>query len=83
VTGNANITGLALINGDFAVGGNVGFEISGKTLDFGASVFALSDGSKSLQISFASLTHNMSIREIDVCSGNTAMKMLVLASAPY
>lgn len=29
------------------------------------------------------LTHDMGIKEIDVCSGNVAMKMLVIASEPY
>ncbi len=40
-------------------------------------------GSTSLEILAANVTQNMGIREIDVCSGNVAMKMLVLASAPY
>jgi hypothetical protein len=29
------------------------------------------------------LTHNMTLREIDVCSGGTTKKMLILASVPY
>jgi len=29
------------------------------------------------------LTHDMGIKEIDVCSGGVAKKMLVIASAPY
>lgn len=38
---------------------------------------------KLLTIDPALITETMSIREIDVCSGGVAMKMLVLASAPY
>lgn len=29
------------------------------------------------------LTHNMTLREIDVCSGGVTKKMLILASVPY
>lgn len=36
-----------------------------------------------LEINSASLTHSMSIKEIDVCSGGVAKKMLIIASDPY
>lgn len=39
--------------------------------------------SKSIVIDSALLTHDMSIREIDVCEAGVAKKMLVLASAAY
>lgn len=40
-------------------------------------------GAKTLQILESDLVQNMSIREIDVCDGGTAKKMLVIGSAPY
>jgi hypothetical protein len=40
-------------------------------------------GTHALEILESDLTADMAIREIDVCSGNVAMKMLVIASAPY
>ncbi len=41
------------------------------------------EGTNSLEILESDLTHDMSIREIDVCDGGTNRKMLVIASAPY
>jgi hypothetical protein len=40
-------------------------------------------GAHSLIIAESALTKDMAIREIDVCSGGVAKKMLVIASAPY
>lgn len=37
----------------------------------------------SLSIPPSAITANMGVREIDVCVSNVAMKMLVIASAPY
>lgn len=41
------------------------------------------DRGNTLTINPALITQNMGIVEIDVCSGGVAMKMLILASAPY
>lgn len=45
--------------------------------------FKVVNGSYSLSVPFASVTRNMTIKEIDVCSGGVAKKMLILASDPY
>jgi hypothetical protein len=39
--------------------------------------------SKKLVMGFSEITQNMGIKEIDVCSGGVAKKMLILASDPY
>ena len=36
-----------------------------------------------LNINVADITHNMTIKEIDVCVGGVNKKMLVIASDPY
>jgi len=36
-----------------------------------------------LTVNKSLLTQNMTLREIDVCSGGVAKKMLIIASAPY
>jgi hypothetical protein len=51
-----------------------------------ATGLTVSDGTYSAVIDVATLTSkakNMTLREIDVCDGGAAKKMLVLASAPY
>jgi hypothetical protein len=51
-----------------------------------ATGVTVSDGTYSAVIDVATLTSkakNMTLREIDVCDGGAAKKMLVLASAPY
>jgi len=50
---------------------------------FGSNYFYFDAGTYSMTLDAADITRNMSVREIDVCSGNVAMKMLVIASAPY
>jgi hypothetical protein len=50
--------------------------------DIDGIVYTNSD-SKVFQISPSDLTHNMSIKEIDVCVAGVAKKMLVVASDPY
>jgi hypothetical protein len=40
-------------------------------------------GANDLNIDESALTHDMEIREVDVCDGGVAKKMLVIASAPY
>jgi hypothetical protein len=52
------------------------------TMDAGGFLMT-NASSKTCSISFASITANMCVREIDVCDGTTAKKMLILASAPY
>ena len=39
--------------------------------------------SKTLQLDPTLITQDMTVREIDVCSGGVAKKMLIVASAPY
>ncbi len=46
-------------------------------------VFNNNVNGKTLQIAPGDLSKNMSIKEIDVCSGGVAKKMLVIASDPY
>lgn len=49
--------------------------------DEGIHVFTA--GGKDCYLQNSAVTHDMSIREIDVCSGGVAKKMLILGSAPY
>lgn len=50
---------------------------------FGYDYFYFDAGTKSLTLDAINITQDMSIREIDVCDGGVAKKMLVIASAPY
>ena len=84
VTGNIEHTGDTLHTGDLAVDGLVGFESpTGDVFDFGAGGFTMSNGSAVVSILLSAVTHTISVREIDVCDGGTAKKMLVIGSAPY
>jgi hypothetical protein len=50
-------------------------------MDFGAGLtVALQSGPP---VSFGTGAHTIQFREIDVCDGGTAMKMIVLASETY
>lgn len=82
VVRNAGFTVYSRLGDGFFVvqtnsGGN---NIAGDSTGF--QVFNNSTG-KVATIPFALLTQDMTIREIDVCDGGVAKKMLVLASAPY
>jgi hypothetical protein len=62
----------------------LGVVTAGVTWTMTAGGFLMTNSSsKTCSISFASITANMAVREIDVCDGTTAKKMLILASAPY
>jgi hypothetical protein len=55
-----------------------------RTIDIdGSGIVMSSTGAATLTITPSLITHNMSLVEIDVCSGGVAKKMLILASAPY
>lgn len=43
----------------------------------------LTNGGNTISIAQASITRSLSLKEIDVCSGGVAKKMLILASDPY
>lgn len=87
--GNVN-EGVYVDNGNgtvYLIDGAV--EASGKTTgnagSFGGNAVYLyrSSNGKTLDIQTSALTQDMAIREIDVCDGGVAKKMLVIGSAPY
>jgi hypothetical protein len=64
-----------------------GLSVEGSSLDFNHDPVAGTGGwyvgTLRAEITSTALTANVTLREIDVCSGNVAMKMLVFGSAPY
>lgn len=57
--------------------------ITANYADIEGNFRVLNGGSYSCSIPAASVTRNMTIKEIDVCYGGVAKKMLILASDPY
>ena len=57
--------------------------ITSNSSSLNSSGLTVSNGSYSASLLFSAMTHNMAIKEIDVCSGGVAKKMLILASDPY
>jgi len=57
---------------------------SSTSIDLSSTGFSATNSSnKSCTISFAAITADMSVREIDVCENGLAKKMLIVGSAPY
>lgn len=53
------------------------------TTDLVTDALTIYNSGSTFQILSSSVTRNMSIKEIDVCSGGVAKKMLIVASDPY
>lgn len=78
---------------DVASGGYVGLDanpgnglavlIGGVTITANEDGLVINNGSNNLTIDPALITHNMTVREIDVCDSGTPKSMLVIGSAPY
>jgi len=71
---------------DVDVGPNIqlkGYLKVAGTTNLSNTVTITGTGGATLTVNKSLLTQNMTLREIDVCSGGVAMKMLIIASAPY
>lgn len=82
LAGDLEVDGLSTLAGIECTGLTALFS-GGASIVLSATGFSVNTGTKSLVIAYADLTRDMSVREIDVCDGGAAKKMLVLASAPY
>ena len=76
------VVGISNLAAVYCTGLSVNFS-SGASIVCSSTGFSVNTGTKSLVISFASITHDMSVREIDVCDSGTPKQMLVLGSAPF
>lgn len=76
---NIQLKGYLKVAGTTTLNGTTNLAVT----NISNTVTITGSGGATLTIDKTLLNHNMTLMEIDVCSGGVAKKMLILASAPY